>query len=93
MSYCRIGENGSDVYMFTDGDRWFIDTLEENQVAESLEQAKTMLLELRERGIHVPDKALQRVERELEDPEKAREEREAEFLRELEQAIRVERGN
>ena len=90
MSYCRIGEQGSDVYMFSDGTQWFIDTLEEYHTLDTLEEARGTLLELQARGLHVPAPAMDRVKRELEDPQGAREEYRQKFLGEIEAALAEE---
>ena len=87
MSYCRIGEDGSDVYMYSDGLRYFIDTGEESLRAGTPEEAQDTLLRLRERGLRVPQKAISRLEREMEDPEAARREHHEEFLRETQEAL------
>lgn len=90
MSYCRIGEEGSDVYMFGDGVQWFIDTKDEAFKLDTIEDAKRTLTELQARGLHVPERTLTRVNREIEDPVAARTEQDQRFLREIEQALAAE---
>ena len=87
MSYCRMGEEGSDVYMFGDGVHYFIETEEETFALDAIEDAKRILTELQDRGLHVPERALARVDREIEDPTAARREQDEKFLREIEETL------
>ena len=79
MSYCRFGENGSDVYMYTDGTHWHI-LCEDDWMVDSLQEAKEILLSLRQEGNHIPDGVFVRVQAELTDFEAARKERDEQFM-------------
>ena len=76
--------------MFSDGTQWFIDTLEESHTLGTLEEARDIIQELQAKGLKVPETAMARVERELEDPQGAREEYQRKFLAEIEAAVAEE---
>lgn len=69
MSYCRPGEYGSDIYMYTTGKEWVIETPNDMFELYTLQDAKDKLLELRDAGLQIPDRVFVRIENEFEDPE------------------------
>lgn len=65
VSYCRWGAE-SDVYVFSDGERWVCHLLNDEPMDFTSRQAAlNYLLEAREHGYQIPELALNRLRREI----------------------------
>ena len=82
-----MDEDGSEVYMCSDGTAWLIHGPDGSSEHPTLESAKQKLLEIREQGHRVPDHALEPVDREIADPVNAPKEYREALTRQIQEAI------
>ena len=83
MSYRRIGEFGSDVYMYYDAVNWHIETAHHSYNVESLNAAENRLREIQSVGMCVPDFVFERISEEKIDFVEAQRKRDRKFLQDV----------
>ena len=87
MSYCRMGEYDSDVYMYYDGVNWHIETTLHSYNVASLNAAENRLREIQSDGMRVPDFVFERIEEEKIDFVEAQRKRDRKFLQDVRDEI------
>ena len=66
MSYCRIDEDESDVYIVREGDRWRFVVRDGTEIeAMSLRQLYGLMIAFQQDGVRIPERAVDRVRFEL----------------------------